>query len=67
VKELADLTENLEESIGEHNGEDEDLDEADNDAEEGGDDEHEGMSDTEIMTLEESVQPVRLVLAKVRD
>lgn len=69
AKELAVLTENLEGSIGEHNGEDGDLDEVENDAEEpeGSLDEHEDMSDNEIVTLEESVQPVRLVLAKVSD
>lgn len=72
AKELAALTENLEGSIGEHSGNDEDLDEAEDDeaeddTEEGGECEHEGMSDQEVVTLEESVQPVRLVLAKVSD
>ena len=61
---MAALAENLEESVDDHNGEDDDLDELEDDDEDGERDEHEGMSNEEIAELEESVQPVRLVLAK---
>ena len=64
AKELAALAEDLEESMDDHNGEDDDLDELEDDDEDGERDEHEGMSNEEIAELEESVQPVRLVLAK---
>jgi len=64
MKELVALAEDLEESLDDHNGEDDDNDELEDDDEDGEQDEHKGMSDEEIVELEESVQPVRLVLAK---
>jgi len=64
AKELAALAEDLEESLDDHNGEDNDLDELEDDNEGGEQDEREGMSEEEIAELEECVQPVRLVLAK---
>jgi hypothetical protein len=65
AKELAALAEDLEESVDDHNGEDDDDDELEDDNEDGEQDGRKGMSDEEIAELEESVQPVRLVLAKV--
>ena len=64
AKELAALAEDLEESLDDHNGEDNDLDELEDDNEGEEQDEREGMSEEEIAELEECVQPVRLVLAK---
>ena len=64
AKELAAFAEDLEESVDDHNGEDDDKDELEDDNNDGKRDEHEGMSDEEIAELEESVQPVRLMLAK---
>ena len=63
AKELAALAEDLE-SIDDHNGEENDLDELEDDNKDGKRDEHEGMSEEEIVELEECVQPVRLVLVK---
>jgi hypothetical protein len=65
AKELAALAEELEGSVDEHNGDDGDPDEAENDNEEEGEHGREGMSDEEIATLEDGIQPVQLVLAKV--
>lgn len=64
AKELAALAKDLEESIDNHKGEDDDLDELEDDNKEGEQDEHEGMTDEEIAQLGENVQPIRLVLAK---
>jgi len=59
AKELAALAEDLEESLDDHNGEDNDLDELEDDNKGGEQDEREGMSEEEIVELEECVQPVR--------
>ena len=45
---LVALAEDLEESVDDHNGEDDDLDELEDDSEDGEQDKHEGMSDDEI-------------------
>lgn len=64
AKELAAFAEDLEESMDYHNGKDDDEDELEDDNDNGKRDEHEGMSNEEIAELEESVQPVRLMLTK---
>ncbi|KAF8964039.1 hypothetical protein BDZ97DRAFT_1660813 [Flammula alnicola] len=63
AQELAALSTDLEHSDGDGDGEDGDSDDEDDDLD-GFKDERDGMSEEEIATLEQSVQPVRLVLAK---
>ena len=54
AKELAALAEDLEESLDDHNGEDNDLDELEDNNEGEEQDEHEGMSEEEITELEDA-------------
>jgi len=55
AKELVALAEDLEGSVDDHNGEDDDLDKLEGVSEDGEQDEHEGRSDDDIAELEERV------------